>query len=237
MNLATKRFVGCMDILGFKAALCRLGTSSLATLYEEAINLTRHSHKATAELHVPWVPHAVGETQPFKEIEHVAVFSDTIIVFTENDSEDSLYTICHFTNTVFKLFLFKRLPLRGAIAHGDVILKPSQSLFVGEGIVTAHELEQSIDALGIVLSPKIVEPLNSWTVHEFDVAQNKTSGTKRLRVPISGFNLALPAGDNWPSIFRELRDQAGEKHAQRYHNSEEIVAAMMAIEPQLLNES
>jgi hypothetical protein len=101
------------------------------------------------ELHA--MGQAVGQVRWFEEIEHVGVFSDTLIVFTIDDSLNSLSMICQFANSIFKVFLARKLPLRGAIAHGETILDIDQSLFLGQAIVDAHKLGESLDSLGIVL--------------------------------------------------------------------------------------
>jgi hypothetical protein len=185
----------------------------------------------------------IGHEQWFASIEHVTFFSDTIMMFSQDDSLESFFAICHFSNTIFRLFLSHRLALRGGIALGEVVLNPEQGLFVGPAIVTAHELEGSIDALGVCISPEVpVESLPaSIAVTRLTIPRQikNDGGTRRsestdLFVPTAGFRIQGVAEEDWPGIFSELRDQAGEQFALRYANSEEIVAAMLNIDEGLL---
>ena len=157
-----------------------------------------------------------------------------MIVFTTDLSHNSFHEICQFANTLFKVFLFQNLPLRGAIAHGPVILDPAIGLFLGEGILEAHELETSLDIMGIVLSSKLPKIQAAITTQLCKVMQKGNPDPSALLVPVTGYNLKAASSEDLAKNFRELRLEAGQPFAQRYQNSEEIVAAMLNIDSSLL---
>lgn len=231
-SLPSERFVGCFDILGFSDAVRQKGTAALAQVYTQAIEHTAQTKDLDVQFEV--LGQVVGQQRWFENIEHVAIFSDTVMVFTKDLSHNSFHEICQFANTVFKLFLYQHLPLRGAIAHGPVILKPSLGLFLGEGILEAHELEQSLDSLGIVLSSKLPAVEAATTTRLCKVMQKGNPNALSLLVPVTGYGLKSASSENLADKFRELRSEAGQACAPRYQNSEEIVAAMLNVDRNLL---
>jgi hypothetical protein len=230
---AKDRYVGYFDILGFKKALQSLGAPKLASLYQDAIEEAKAAMHGKFDLVM--MGQKVGEVEWFEEIEHIVAFSDSIFVFSHHDAPPSLDVLCQFANTIFKMFLVRNLPLRGAIAHGEVVLRPESSLFLGQGIVAAYELAESIDALGVALCPELPQepPTFASTQHDIPIkvrGQKSKFEKKSLIVPVAGFNTEGTANADWRSIFRSLRQEAGEEHEQRYRNSETIVAAMLNID-------
>jgi hypothetical protein len=232
------RFVAFFDILGFRNALRVRTLSELAQDYRQSKIEARQTQAMTVRYSNPFAGSFEGG-QFFVEIEDpVAVFSDSIFVFTKDTSYNSIHAICQFANTLFRLFLKRKLPLRGAITQGEVVIDASNSLFLGQPIVDAYDLAESIDGLGIVLSPELQQNPNSIASMELEIAcqdkKKQTKFTQKLLVPVAGFAPADMGERDWQNIFRQLRDEAGEKYAPRYQQSETTVAAMLNIDPELL---
>ncbi len=63
-------------------------------------------------------------------------------------------------------YLFQRalkngIPLRGAVAYGNVIINKGEGIFLGKPIVDAHKLEEAQDWLGIAIHPSCYEKFES----------------------------------------------------------------------------
>jgi hypothetical protein len=96
-----------------------------------------------------------------KNIEYV-VFSDSIVVTTANDTDDSLQMIAKACSSVFGAFLKLEIPVRGAITHGSYIRQKTDSgtFVAGRAIVDAYQFEKIQNWCGIMLCPSIVEKVS-----------------------------------------------------------------------------
>lgn len=220
------RFVACLDILGFKKALECRGTVQVAHSLASASYIVQILHGRDVKLSQqdardfgPLLMHALKDL-PFPGVQHLISFSDSIILFTEDDRQESLVSLCEFSNLIFQLFLLHKLPLRGAIAKGSAIINRDLDLYVGTAIVEAHLLEQSLDLVGIVLHPTLqcdsASPAN---------ITKKTGEQQLMLVPRCRDSLKMPI--RMDDLFHDVRCLAGPDHATRYANSEHVVAAMM----------
>ncbi len=68
--------------------------------------------------------------------------SDTIVVFTTEVTAPSVFALIDFSLFLLSSGLRLRLPLRGAIAFGDLIVRGSTGLIVGAALENAYRLEQ-----------------------------------------------------------------------------------------------
>jgi hypothetical protein len=83
------------------------------------------------------------------------VFSDTIVLTTENNGVDSLLDIARASSRIFFDLLAVRIPIRGAIAFGDFFRSTvAESVFVaGSAVIDAYQFEQQQDWVGVMLTP------------------------------------------------------------------------------------
>lgn len=229
------RYVGVLDILGFKAKLLELGASKLYKVYENSIQKANENFAAKHEVEIV---HSFLRLSTFEEIttrtshqsidaytslEQPVVFSDSIILFSKDDTQDSLIELCNYASTIFKIFLIHELPIRGAITFGSCILMPDSKIFLGEAIVNAHIIEQSLDVIGIVVDPEV--PSKHFD-HEFTLVMTK-SGPRRYLIP--KFNPENSAGiyiDQLKAHFDNCQKKAPAQLQNRYKQSEEIFSIM-----------
>jgi hypothetical protein len=228
-----QRYQACLDVLGFIAALARLGAVNLANAYDTAIKISKlHRETAKRILTNPGVI-KLGEPQEgvdvpiYPNIFHVEFFSDTIFVFTIDDSDESLSQLSEICYLIFTVFMRQGLTLRGGIARGESIVFPEDNLYVGQGIVEAYKLEQSLDLVGIVLQKGLACSASRPALITY-----KCGHSEELHVPIH--RDAMVYGEAMVRQFEFARAEAGSKYTQRYANSVEVVAAMGKISPELL---
>lgn len=90
----------------------------------------------------------------------IVAVSDSIIVFTKDDSIESF---CCFVNTVGKIFnislLFKRF-MNAAMVCGNTFVDREQQIFGGEAYDMAYSLQESMNYFGILCDPSISEYLD-----------------------------------------------------------------------------
>lgn len=241
MNVPKEKnaYVACLDILGVRRALREFGATALAGKYAQAVDMARERREAQhtflkAGITTMAQAEALGEeavafkTQWFTAIEHVTIFSDSLFAFTVDDSPHSLVNLCEFTNTVWRMFYYQDLPMRGTIACGTTLVDTSRSLYIGTAIVDAFLLQEDISVMGVVLKDGL-EPDTASATRILDVP-TKGGHILPLRVPVNGQDGRLVLKDEVVAPFKRMRTAAGESQAERYAKSVPIVATMLNLE-------
>ena len=93
------------------------------------------------------------------EVDYV-VFSDSIVITTKEDTEKSLLALLARCSKVFWLMLERKIPIRGAIAHGSYLRSPDSKagVFVaGKAIIDAYNFETRQNWIGIMLAPSVIK--------------------------------------------------------------------------------
>ena len=133
-------FVALLDVLGF---------SSLVAGDRDGERLDRY---------LGCLGVALDTTGTRPTVEYV-VFSDSIVLTTPDDSEDSLLAIITKCSRVLGTMLDNEIPLRGAIAHGFCFRSASRggTFVAGRAILDAYKFEIAQDWVGIMLTPSTVQ--------------------------------------------------------------------------------
>jgi len=165
------RIVACLDLLGTKNYLDAFGSVSLATAYAKAWSYANQASMRNTTLYEVSTPidELDGFSEPITEytkeigtagpsythLEQMVAFSDSLFLFGQDTSNESVADICDMANTIFQLFLDQELPISGAISVGECVLVPDKQIYVGMGIVKAYALQESASIVGIVCDPGI----------------------------------------------------------------------------------
>ncbi len=110
-----------------------------------------------------------------KIIRYVFV-SDSLLLFTENDSKESFDCLIGATAQLMVGGIAKNFPIRGAISHGNFYFNNSTKLFFGPALVDAVKYEKIQNWMGVILTPNCAEfvktnkyNLNSQQIVQYDV--------------------------------------------------------------------
>ncbi len=152
-----QRYVAHVDMLGFKKAIeynPDRAWEALNYLYVEQLRIT-------------------GSTIPIKSqnrniisTARTVMFSDSIIIFTEGDTEDDFFSIITQTAHLFLIALtFRGIPLRGGIARGFFYADRKTGLYMGKPLIKAYEVGEEAQWMGVVVA--------SETLSEKDIADIK----------------------------------------------------------------
>lgn len=236
MGSTPRCHVACLDVLGFTKAL-QNDVHSLFQAYYVAIDMAQRTVESyTFVQKYPGVTHIDGsrpegsEVLEFPHIEKVAVFSDSIFVFTKTESPDALTNLCEYCFLIYRKFLSLGLPLRGGIASGEAIVQPQSNIFLGQAIVDAWQIEQSLDLTGIVLDQNLESPATTEAEASFRDKCRRAKWKESRRVPLHRAGL-VQADDNDIRNYQVARAQAGPQFEERYKNSVSVVAAMFKMRP------
>lgn len=137
-------FVGLFDILGFKSLREARGTQGLYQLFDRSL-LSSIQHAAAGRGKLEnrggtdyFVPDINQSSVQYR------IFSDTVIMFTPDDSVGSFLNIINSSHQLLQFGFGSKVPFRGAIGHGDFVHDP-RDIFLGEAIEDAylHEAAQA----------------------------------------------------------------------------------------------
>src|SRR5438046_1020149 len=100
-----------MHVRGYVALLDALGFSAMVAADPDGERLQAYLALLRA---------ALGEDTDGLGVDYL-VFSDSIVITTRDDSDESLKTLARKCSTIFGLMLESNTALRGAIAHGSFV--------------------------------------------------------------------------------------------------------------------
>jgi len=142
-----RRFVAFLDILGFKDKVQRKEhlevyneLKMLSDIQKELDNILSKSQYGTRL--------KPGDI-------YIVNFSDSIVVFSKNDSIDSLEVLLFSLRFIFMNSILNKIAIKGDIAHGVITVNKSLNLFVGQPIIDAYLIEEEVNYLGAVCHSSI----------------------------------------------------------------------------------
>ena len=139
-DLASRRWFGYFDLLGVKQ-LYRTGNQvSIFVAFSSAIE--KFKERATAWPNVGY-----------------AWFSDTFILYTEDDSAASFGAIDNISRWFFYFLITADIPVRGAISCDVLYTDKENGLFFGEAFIEAYQYGEHQDWIGLLLCPSAEQRL------------------------------------------------------------------------------
>ncbi len=215
-NRPGKYFVAVCDILGFSdlvrdKKLCVVVEQHLAW-FRKALN---HS------IHKGEFPDAVPPASDLNSHTHVgaAWFSDSVLLYSKEDTDDAVREVLTSVAwLIFETMMQGKTRIRAGIAYGEAFIDPENSLFVGQPIIDAHDLEKKQQWSGAALTKSAVDRLPEavrsgkyadWWVIPYDVPLKKgatlatlaVNWNQGLHLPSSPLkwskNSDLPSPNDW----------------------------------------
>lgn len=127
------RFVVFLDILGFKDRVARTNHNKLLTQLSD------------------FNKGIVGCIGKYNNTDiQLAQFSDSIVLFSNDITAKSLKAISEVTRGIMQIAINQQIPIKGAIAQGQITCDTSKQLFFGQALIDAYLLEENIYYYGIL---------------------------------------------------------------------------------------
>jgi len=137
-DITAKRYVGFIDIMGFKDMVSR---STHDEIYEMMKNIEAAKNQNEK---IEW-----GNSK--EQLVRSTFYSDSIMLYSKDDSYGSvdamLYTLSAFTNDLLVL----GIPHKGALAFGNMTLDTERSIFFGQPLIDAYLLQEELSLYCIVI--------------------------------------------------------------------------------------
>lgn len=142
-EISTDRYVGFIDIMGFKDMLTR-------RTHEEVYNLMQNVSKSVTSIQAVYSVDYESEADIDINITMI-LFSDSIMVFTRDAEQHSLENLVAAISALSESFFTDGIPHKGAIAYGKMTLDFKKSIFFGQPLVDAFLLQEELKFYGIVI--------------------------------------------------------------------------------------
>ena len=136
--------------------------------------------------HVVTPEHTLEDT--IQEFFEIHIMSDSIIIWTKDNSNETLMKFFGFTSVFLSMTFILGVPLRGAISKGHVselrtpVNNIIQSCVVGKGIVNAYSLEGKQNWMGCIVDEKCLKNIPTDEVEL--LISKKFSSLIKYKVPI-----------------------------------------------------
>ncbi|WP_300685238.1 hypothetical protein [Chryseobacterium sp.] len=135
------RFVAFFDILGFKELVLRSSHDDIFKRLSDISDLRKEIN--------PQITDKEFSNDKNKPIE-IITFSDSIIIFSKNDSEETFKVFIESINWIFARIIEVGLPVKGAFAHGEVSVDVEKQIYFGQAFIDAFQLQEDVDYFGAV---------------------------------------------------------------------------------------
>lgn len=140
------RFVAFLDILGFKDLISK---KSHAEIYDKLNTISK-----TKNLLEDVPENIINHNYKDAEI-YIVSFSDSIIVFSKNDSLENFQYFLVSVRYLFAKTVAAGIPLKGGIAVGEISVNKSEQIYFGQAIIDAYLMEEDVNYIGVVCNYSI----------------------------------------------------------------------------------
>lgn len=151
--MSHKRAVAFLDILGFKDFIANLSTDNLAEKYTRIISLAEAFNKDLISDHSE--PHLLPSLGAGKNWCIKKIFSDSIILIANDESEESCLRLLLYTWKLMQACLSVEMPFRGGIAYDEMFINEVQEIYLGKALTKAFELESSQQWIGVAIHKEL----------------------------------------------------------------------------------
>ncbi len=117
---------------------------------------------------------------------HTYIFSDSIVIYSDDDSPDGAYQIFEYSQLTISKSLASGTLLKGAIAHGEFTADKKYNIYFGIPLIDAFQLEEEMKVSSIILHhtcEKYIDSLSDPRFEHFfiDTSTQLKSGKVRQR--------------------------------------------------------
>lgn len=136
------RFVAFFDLLGFKDKIMRKTHDEIYSELNKFSNWRKNIEKTLNNDIV---------IKNFIDVDvYIVSFSDSIVLFSKNDSLDNFKFFTLAINSLFSNSIKNNIAIKGGIAHGIISINKSEQIYFGQPIIDAYLIEEDVNYLGVV---------------------------------------------------------------------------------------
>ncbi len=165
-NPANCRTCWCcyLDILGFKRLVSKDGSDC------DALMNPVHKYYQCREIVEDWIQR--------KRCLHLACFSDTFLIYSDDDSASAFAHIEQAARWIMNLNLSHDIPMRGALSCGAIYVVEADNIYIGTPLIEAYEQAENQNWIGFLLCYSAAQQLK-----KFDLSPSKLLNYRRWQIP------------------------------------------------------
>ncbi len=148
--ISDRRFVAHIDILGMKAMTCRDPEAAWVVL-SGLVNVRNH----LSSLQLSFID--IEKQEQLGDRVMTIMFSDTIVFFTKNESDEDLLAILVALSEFMHKAMLNFVPVRAGLAGGQFFFNIAKSMYAGPALIEAYEIGEAAQWLGIVTNSRVHE--------------------------------------------------------------------------------
>lgn len=139
-NITANRFVGFIDIMGFKDIVARNSHDKIYKMMLKVSDAMRTNESI------------FGIDNEGNEINiRMMTYSDSIMIYSKDDSPSSLDNFITAISSLADDLFFEEIPHKGAVAFGTMTLDFQKSIFFGQPLIDAYLLQEELNFYGIAV--------------------------------------------------------------------------------------
>lgn len=149
-EVSHNRYIGFIDIMGFKDWVAR---SSPKDVYDVMLKIRKAIDSTYSVFGYRTVESEDGddEKDTYEDNIRIVNFSDSIIIFTKDGDADCLENLIQTTSVLTDSLFENGVPFKGAIAYGHMTLDFYNSIFFGQPLIDAYQLQEELNFYGIAI--------------------------------------------------------------------------------------
>lgn len=138
-------WIAHFDILGFKSLLENDGNSIAIEIVKSQID------EILGELS--------RDVSGFEEKIGYLFFADTFIIYSKSENINEYPALINASKNFISRCINKKLPIRGAISYGDVVLGHDSKILMGKAFLESHNYGEDQNWIGLILTPSASKEL------------------------------------------------------------------------------
>jgi hypothetical protein len=144
--ITDNRYIAYIDIMGFKDMVARENHNEIYKMMKDINNKMYYTSR------INWK----GSSDILLKTTN---YSDSIIIYSKDDSYDSLESITNTVSALTNDLLTAAIPHKGALAFGKMTMDIDESIIFGQPLIDAYLLQEELKFYGIVAHATIEEKI------------------------------------------------------------------------------
>lgn len=143
-ELSKKRFVAFFDVLGFKELV-------ESSTHQQVLARLRSLKQTIARIEDSTFNKVFRERNMDSDQTRTVTFSDSNIVFSKSDGYNDALKILFDCHSIVRDAIQNGIPIKAALAYGEITVDFEESLFFGRPIIDAYLLHDDLQMIGTIL--------------------------------------------------------------------------------------
>jgi hypothetical protein len=148
-EITSERFVGFIDIMGFKDMVARNSNDTIYKMMRKVSDALRASQSVFG------VDYDTDDENGFDINIIMMTYSDSIMIYSRDTSESSLENFLGAIGSLTEDLFKDEIPHKGAVARGIMTIDFEHSIFFGQPLIDAYLLSEELSFYGIVAHASI----------------------------------------------------------------------------------